>query len=66
MAPYLGHKATLKLLHPSENHSVFEKIPLLTRPYYYGRPWFLSFVSVIFRGYDLVDDYRRKRSLKKI
>jgi len=66
MAPYLGHKAALKLLHPSENHSVFEKTPLVTRPYYYGRPWFLSFVSTIFRGYDLLDDYRRKRSLKKI
>ena len=66
MAPYLGHKAALKLLHPSENHSVFEKTPLVTRPYYYGRPWFLSFVSAIFRGYDLLDDYRRKRSLKKI
>ena len=66
MAPYLGHKAALKLLHPSENHSVFEKTPLVTRPYYYGRPWFLSFVSAIFRVYDLLDDYRRKRSLKKI
>ncbi len=66
MAPYLGHKAALKLLHPSENHSVFEKTPLVTRPYYYGRPWFLSFVSAIFRGHDLLDDYRRKRSLKKI
>ena len=66
MAPYLGHKAALKLLHPSENHSVFEKTPLLTRPYYYGKPWFLSFVSAIFRGYDLLDNYRRKRSLKKI
>ena len=65
MAPYLGHKAALKLLQPSENHTVFEKTPLLTRPYYYGTPWFLSFVSAIFRGYDLLDNYRRKRSLKK-
>ncbi len=66
MAPYLGHKAALKLLQPSVNHTVFEKTPLLTRPYYYGRPWFLSFVSAIFMGHDLLDNYRRKRSLKKI
>jgi len=65
-AGYTGLSAALKLLQPSENHSVFEKTPLFTRPYYYGRPWFLSFVSAIFRGYDLLDNYRRKRSLKKI
>jgi len=66
MAPYLGHKAALKILSPTKRATVFEEIPLLTRPYYYGRPWFLPTVSAYFRAYDLFDYYRRKRSLKKI
>ena len=66
MAPYLGHKAALKILSPKKRTTVFEEIPLLTRPYYYGRSWFLPIASVYFRAYDLLDDYRRKRSLKKI
>ncbi len=28
MAPYLGHKAALKMLSPKEQHSVFEQTPL--------------------------------------
>ena len=66
MAPYLGHKAALKILNPTKRATVFEEMPLLTRPYYYGRPWFLPIVSAYFRAYDLFDYYRRKRSLKKI
>ena len=66
MAPYLGHKAALKILNPTKRATVFEEMPLLTRPYYYGRPWFLPIVSAYFRAYDLLDYYRRKRSLKKI
>jgi len=66
MAPYLGHKAALKILNTTKRATVFEEMPLLTRPYYYGRPWFLPIVSAYFRAYDLFDYYRRKRSLKKI
>ena len=66
MAPYLGHKAALKILSPTKRATVFEEIPLLTRPYYYGRPWFLPIASAYFRAYDLFDYYRRQRSLKKI
>jgi len=66
MAPYLGHKAALKILNPTKRATVFEEMSLLTRPYYYGRPWFLPIVSAYFRAYDLLDYHRRKRSLKKI
>jgi len=66
MAPYLGHKAALKILNPNQRATVFEQTPLETRPYYFGKPWFLPIVSAYFRAYDLFDYYRRKRSLKKI
>ena len=66
MAPYLGHKAALKILNPDQRATVFEQTPLETRPYYFGKPWFLPIVSAYFRAYDLLDYYRRKRSLRKI
>ena len=65
MAPYLGHKAALKLLSPEKKATIFEQTPLLTRPYYFGMPWFLPIASVYFRAYDLLDYNRRKRFLKK-
>ena len=66
MAPYLGHKAALKILNPNQRATVFEQTPLETRPYYFGKPWFLPIASAYFRGFDLFDYYRRKRSLKNI
>lgn len=66
MAPYLGHKAALKILNPNQRATVFEQTPLETRLYYFGKPWFLPIASAYFRGFDLFDYYRRKRSLKKI
>ncbi len=65
MAPYLGNRAALKILNPENRVTVFEETPLTTRPYYFGNPWFLPIASVYFRGYDLLDNYRQKRSLKK-
>jgi hypothetical protein len=66
MAPYLGHKAALKIINPEQQSTIFEQTPLQKRPYYYGKPWFLPIASAYFRAYDLFDYYRRKRSLKKI
>jgi len=65
MAPYLGHMAALKMLNPDYKVTVFEGTPLQTRPYYYGKPWFLPIVSAYFRLYDLFDYYRRKKALNK-
>jgi glycine/D-amino acid oxidase-like deaminating enzyme len=65
MAPYLGHKAALKMMHPDKEQSVFEKTTLSTRFYYHGRPWFLPFASAIFRGYDIVDNYHLKSARNK-
>jgi len=66
MAPYLGHKAALKILNPQKRVTVFEDTVLQSRPYYFGQPWFLPIASAYFRAYDLFDYYRRQRSLKKI
>jgi len=66
MAPYLGHMAALKMLNPDHKVTVFERTPLQTRPYYFGKPWFLPIVSAYFRAFDLLDYYRRKKSIKKI
>ena len=65
MAPYLGHKAALKILNPEKRVTVFEEISLQTRPYYFGIPWFLPLATIYFRVYDLFDYYRRQRALKK-
>ena len=64
MAPYLGHKAALKILNPKEKVTIFEEISLQTRPYYFGKPWFLPIASIYFRCFDFFDNYRRQRSLK--
>ena len=65
MAPYLGHKAALKILNPEKRVTVFEEISLQTRPYYFGIPWFLPLATIYFRVYDLFDYYRRQRALIK-
>ena len=66
MAPYLGHMAALKMLSPDQKVTVFEQTPLQTRPYYFGKPWFLPIASAYFRGFDILDYYRRKKSIKKV
>ncbi len=65
MAPYLGHMAAMKMLNPNQKVTVFEQTPLQTRPYYFGKPWFLPIVSIYFRAFDILDYYRRKKSIKK-
>ena len=65
MAPYLGHKAALKMLNPSKRVTVFEQTSLQTRAYYYGNPWFLPIASAYFRAFDFYDYYQRKKSTNK-
>lgn len=42
MGSYLGHKIAHKLLGGSEGDTAFDDIPFQTRPFYYGKPWFLA------------------------
>ncbi len=63
MAPYLGHMAALKILEPNKKVTVFEDTSLQSRPYYFGKPWFLSIASAYFKVYDKFDNYRRNKYL---
>ena len=63
MAPYLGHMAALKILEPDKKVTVFEDTSLQSRPYYFGKPWFLPIASAYFKVYDKFDNYRRNKYL---
>jgi glycine/D-amino acid oxidase-like deaminating enzyme len=39
---YLGHKAGLKVLGDPDGATAFDDLPLQTRPFYSGKPWFLA------------------------
>ncbi len=41
MAAYLGHKIALRVLGSPEASNVFDTLNHPTRPFYYGKPWFL-------------------------
>ena len=60
MAPYLGHKAALQMLGDSEGETAFSKTAFPTRWWYRGRPWFLPFADITFRGRDLLNNFARK------
>ena len=42
MGSYLGHKIAHKLLGNSEGDTAFDDLTFSTRPFYYGKPWFLA------------------------
>ena len=42
MGSYLGHKIAHKLLGHGEGDTAFDDLPFQTRPFYYGKPWFLA------------------------
>lgn len=64
MAPYLGHKAALKMLNPKQQHSVFEATPLQSRRYHHGSLWYMPAVSVWYRIMDWRDNRLRAKALR--
>jgi glycine/D-amino acid oxidase-like deaminating enzyme len=42
MASYLGMKLAKQLLGSDDGRTAFDDIPFASRPYYFGRPWFLT------------------------
>ncbi|HET7715917.1 MAG TPA: FAD-binding oxidoreductase [Bauldia sp.] len=42
MAGYLGTRLAQQLLGKEEGRTAFDDVPFPTRPYYFGKPWFLS------------------------
>jgi len=45
---YLGHKIALKVLGSPEARTAFDELEFPSRTYYFGRPWFLPIVSLIY------------------
>ena len=66
MAPYLGHKAALKMLYPDQQHSVFEQTPLQSRIYHQGNPWYMPAVSTWYRTRDWWDNKQRAKALSTL
>jgi glycine/D-amino acid oxidase-like deaminating enzyme len=52
LGTYLGHKAALRILGDSEAATAFDDLPFETRPFYYGRPWFLHAALAHYRILD--------------
>lgn len=52
LAPYFGTRLALQLLGRSEGRTALDGLPLQTRPFYTGRPWFLP---AAIAGYRLRD-----------
>ena len=58
MGTYLGHKVGLKVLGKPEGKTPFDGRPFPSRPYYWGKPWFLPIVMAY---YNLMDWWDRVR-----
>ena len=65
MAPYLGHKAALKMLHPEQQHSVFEQTPLQSRIFHHGSPWYMPAASAWYQTKDWWDNRQRQQALRQ-
>ncbi len=48
MAPYLGHKAAMKVLGSDEGRTAFDGLPFSAVPFYTGTPWFLPFLDAYY------------------
>ena len=53
-APYLGHKAALRILCANDAATAFDDLPFETRPFYFGNPWFLPAVVAYYRYKDFI------------
>jgi len=52
MASYLGMRLGQQILGKSEGRTAFDEITFESRPYYFGRPWFLSPTIAFYRWLD--------------
>ncbi len=54
LAPYFGMRIGQQMLGLSEGRTALDGIPFPSRPYYYGRPWFLAPSVLAYRLIDAV------------
>jgi len=59
MAPYLGHKAAMRMIGDAAGETAFSKTGFPTRWWHRGTPWFLPFADVMFRARDALNNARR-------
>ena len=59
MAPWLGHKAALKMIGDPAGETAFSKIEAPARWYYNGFPWFMPFADLRFRLEDMTSSIGR-------
>ena len=59
LAPYLGHKAALKVLGKENSSTAFSKSKFETKFYYKGNPWFLKPASLTYRIKDVIENIKR-------
>ena len=59
MAPWLGYKAALQILGDPEGETAFANIPLPSRWYYNGYPWFMPLADIRFRLQDIMANLAR-------
>ena len=61
MAPYLGHKAALRILGDPEGETAFAHTRFEGRFWHRGRPWFMPAADLKFRVQDFWDTLRHSR-----
>ena len=52
MAPYLGMRIGQQMAGRREGRTALDGLPFPTRPYYFGKPWFLAPSVGIYRVFD--------------
>jgi glycine/D-amino acid oxidase-like deaminating enzyme len=59
MAPWLGHKAALRILGDPEGETAYSRTAFPKRWWHQGQPWFLPFADVTFRLRDIWNNWSR-------
>jgi len=64
MASYLGTRMGERVLGQSEGRTAFDGLPFPTRPFYAGKPWFLSAAVAWYRWRDRAECYLAARDMR--
>lgn len=65
MASYLGTRMGQRLLGKKEGRTAFDGLPFPTRPFYTGKPWFLSAAVAWYRWRDRAEGYLGARRINR-
>ena len=65
MASYLGTRMGQRVLGQSEGQTAFDDLPFPTRPFYAGKPWFLSAAVAWYRWRDRAEGFLGARDMNR-